>query len=177
MTLRINITIKRAAWHESAHAIVGRVLKFDCGGASITAHGSGSANVATAVSLHWNITDSDIHTSVMKKIIVCCAGGEAERIAFGDANDRGDLRQIKQLQLKYYVSDQVISRRRVLVLASLLFFTGRKSNSSQQHCSQRYGRRSWRCIHPCMARRYCDLALSLSSSRKIGDTLPSLQII
>ncbi|MFZ2078926.1 MAG: hypothetical protein WAV38_20185 [Xanthobacteraceae bacterium] len=113
---------KRAAIHEASHSVIGRVLGFPCGPASITSHGGGGAAVAPAHSLHWNSTDTDIHASVMKKIIVCWAGGEAERIVFGGADDAGDRRQIESLARRFYVSDEDIeaarTRARQLVVSN-----------------------------------------------------------
>ncbi len=64
-------------------------------------------------SLLWDVTrDGDVMSAVTDKICVCWSGGEAERIMFGDGNDSGDRRQIQQLQLKYYVSDQDIEAAR-----------------------------------------------------------------
>jgi len=48
--------LERCAWHEAGHSVCGRILKFEAGGASIQADGTGSASVASAVSLHWDIT-------------------------------------------------------------------------------------------------------------------------
>ncbi|MFY9772827.1 MAG: hypothetical protein WAK04_21645 [Xanthobacteraceae bacterium] len=128
-----DIMIKRTAYHESGHAVCGRLLGFVCGGAAIRADGRGSANVASVHSLHWvrdfsspsegfSLTDfrSDVLSSVVDKLTVCWAGGEAERIVFGDADDRGDLRQIKQLQLKYYVEDRDIEAARARARELLL---------------------------------------------------------
>ena len=105
---------ERTAYHESGHAICGRVLGFACGGASITAHGTGSATVAGVLSLHWDLTRGDILSSVLDKITVCWSGPVAEDIKFGtehDADDvRGDLAQIKQLAARYAELDR--TRRR-----------------------------------------------------------------
>jgi malonyl CoA-acyl carrier protein transacylase len=59
------------------------------------------------VSLHWDLTrGGDIHTSVLDKITVCWAGGVAETIKFGSADDRGDRVQIEHLAARYYVQDR-----------------------------------------------------------------------
>ena len=92
---RKQITERRAAIHESGHATVGRILGFACGGAAITNDGTGSATVAGVLSLHWDLTRSDILTSVLDKITVCWAGPVAEDIQFGGADDRGDREQIE----------------------------------------------------------------------------------
>jgi len=108
-----NISIKRTSYHESGHAICGRVLGFACGGATITADGTGSATVAGVLSLHWDLTRGDILSSVLDKITVCWSGGVAEDIKFGSADDvRGDLAQIQQLAARYFVQDHDIERAR-----------------------------------------------------------------
>jgi hypothetical protein len=76
---------KRASWHESGHSIIGRVLGFDCGGAAITATGSGSAAVAPVFNLHWDLACGDILASVFDKLCCCWAGPMAETIVFGSA--------------------------------------------------------------------------------------------
>jgi ATP-dependent Zn protease len=107
-----NVTIRRTAYHESGHAVVGRVLNFECGGATITDNGTGSANVASVHSLHWDITRGDILSSVLDKICVCWSGGVAEDIKFGGADDRGDRKQIEALAARYFVQDKDIERAR-----------------------------------------------------------------
>jgi ATP-dependent Zn protease len=102
---------ERASWHESGHAICGRVLGFACGGASIRTDGTGSATVAGVLSLQWDLTrDGNILSSVFDKITVCWSGGVAESIMFGSADDRGDRVQIKQLAARYYVHDNDVER-------------------------------------------------------------------
>lgn len=122
---------RRAAIHEAAHAVIGRVLKFDCGPASINPDGTGSAAVAAVHSLHWDYHErgGDILASVFDKITVCWAGPVAEDIKFGGyligdpdrgVDDRGDRRQIESLARRFYVSDQDVAaahaRARELVL-------------------------------------------------------------
>jgi hypothetical protein len=62
----------------------------------------------------------DFRSSALDKICVCLAGGQAETIAFGDAEDSGDMRQIKQLQSRFYISDGDVERLRPQVRALLL---------------------------------------------------------
>ncbi len=108
-----NVNMKRAAFHEAAHGVIGRVLGFACGGTSITADGTGGATVAGALSLHWDLARGDILSSVLDKITVCWSGPEAEGIKFGSADDvRGDLAQIKQLAARYFVQDHDVERAR-----------------------------------------------------------------
>ena len=105
--------LERCSIHEAAHAVIGRVIGFECGGAVIKEDGTGSAKVAAVHSLHWDYhARGDIMSSVIDKIVVCFSGGEAERIAFSDANDCGDRRQIEDLRGKYYVDDQDIAAAR-----------------------------------------------------------------
>ena len=74
-----DIMIKRTAYHESGHAVCGRLLGFVCGGAAIRADGRGSANVASMFSLHWDLTRGrDIQSLAFDKITVCWAGPVAE---------------------------------------------------------------------------------------------------
>jgi len=105
---------KRVAYHEAGHAVCGRILGFACGGASITNDGSGSAKVAGALSLCWDLTrGQDIQSSALDKITVCWSGPVAEEIKFGSADDvRGDLAQIKQLAARYFVQDHDVERAR-----------------------------------------------------------------
>ena len=126
---RKQITERRAAIHEAAHAVCGRILGFACGGAAISNDGTGSATVAPVFSLHWDYhARGDIMSSVLDKITVCWAGPVAEdimmqrhKVPMHDAtaqmadaftDDRGDLAQIKQLQAKYYVEDRDIEAAR-----------------------------------------------------------------
>ena len=114
-----NIPIKRTAFHESGHSVVGRILGFACGGAS-TADGTGSATVPGVLSLHWDLTrGQDILSSVLVKLMVCSAGPEAERIVFGDADARGDMPQIKELCVRYFISNDDVERLRSQVHALL----------------------------------------------------------
>jgi hypothetical protein len=46
---------RRVAVHEAGHVVCGRILGFACGGATITANGTGSAMVAGVLSLHWDL--------------------------------------------------------------------------------------------------------------------------
>jgi hypothetical protein len=79
----------------------------------VRADGSGSANVATATSLHWDITrGGDIRTSVLDKITVCWAGGVAETIKFNSADNHGDRVLIEQLAARYYIQDRDIKAAR-----------------------------------------------------------------
>lgn len=62
--------------------------------------------------LHWDLARGDILASVFDELRCCWAGPLAETIVFGDADDRGDVAQIKQLQAKYYVEDRDIEAAR-----------------------------------------------------------------
>ena len=69
---RRDVMAKRASWHESAHACIGRILNFECGGASINPDGTGHANVAPMHNLLWDITrDGDVMSAVLDKICIC----------------------------------------------------------------------------------------------------------
>jgi hypothetical protein len=62
----------------------------------------------------------DFQSSVLDKICVFLAGSESEAIAYGSADDaRGDVRMIKQLQERYFVSDDDVERLRPQVHALL----------------------------------------------------------
>jgi ATP-dependent Zn protease len=117
---------ERCATHEAAHAVIGRVLRLRCGGATIIADGrgyDGHAVVTTALTINDDLIKRggfrDFRSSVLDKICVCLAGPEAERIKFGDADASGDVRQIKQLQSRYYISDADVERLRPQVHALL----------------------------------------------------------
>jgi ATP-dependent Zn protease len=121
-----NIITKRAAYHESGHAVCGPVLNFVCGGAVVRTDGSGSANVASAISLHWDLTrGGDIRASVCDKLTVCWSGPVAETIKFGDAADHGDRAQIKQFADRFFVSDQDIAAARERARELLLLHWGK----------------------------------------------------
>jgi ATP-dependent Zn protease len=118
---------ERCATHEAAPAVIGRVLKLRCGGATIIPDGNGydgHAVVATALDINNDLIKRgeyrDFRSSVLDKICVCLAGPEAERVKFGDADASGDVRQIKQLQSRYYISDADVERVRPQVHALLL---------------------------------------------------------
>ena len=109
---RRDVMAERTSIHEAAHSVIGRALGFDCGAASIRADGTGSAAVAPVFSLHWDVTRGDILSSVLDKLTVCWAGPLAEIIVFGNADDRGNVAQIKSLATKYYVQDRDIAAAR-----------------------------------------------------------------
>jgi ATP-dependent Zn protease len=115
--------LERCATHESGHAVIGRVLGLRCGGATIE-DGHAHAVVATALDINDDLIRCgeyrDFRSSVLDKICVCLAGSEAERIKFGDADASGDVRQIKQLQSRYYISDAEVGRLLPQVHALLL---------------------------------------------------------
>jgi|ERR1700687_716322 len=121
---RKQITERRAAIHEAAHAVCGRILGFACGGAAITNDGTGSATVDGVLTGHQDLirrgAHQDFRSSVLDKLMVCLAGPEAERVKFGDADARGDMRQIKRLQSRYSISDADVERLRPQVHALLL---------------------------------------------------------
>jgi ATP-dependent Zn protease len=119
---------RRAATHEAAHAVCGRILHLRSGGASIIPDGrgyDGHAVVATALTINNDLIERgdyrDFRSAVLDKLMVCLAGPEAETMAFGDEGDaRGDVRQIQQLQSRYYISDVDVERLRPQVHALLL---------------------------------------------------------
>jgi hypothetical protein len=84
----------------------------------------GHAMVATALDINNDLVElgqyRDFRSAVLDKICVCLAGPEAETIAFGDADASGDVRQIEQLQSRYYISDGDVERLRPQVRALLL---------------------------------------------------------
>jgi ATP-dependent Zn protease len=118
---------ERCATHEAAHAVIGRVLKLPCGGATIVPDGlgfDGHAVVATALAINNDLIERgdyrDFRSAVLDKLMVCLAGPEAEAIAFGDADARGDVRQIERLCARYYISTADVERLRPQVHALLL---------------------------------------------------------
>ena len=102
-----NVTIKRTAYHEAGHAVCGRTLGLASGGATIEPDGVGHAMVAGHHTIHDDFIASggyrDFLSSVFLKLQVCLAGPEAERIAFGDCDARGDMRMI-ELCRRYSIS-------------------------------------------------------------------------
>ena len=86
---------ERAAWHESAHSVIGRVLGFHCGPAVIKSDGTGHAAVAAVHSLHWDYHErgGDIMSAIFDKLTVCWAGPVAETIVFGDADLTGGAKR------------------------------------------------------------------------------------
>jgi ATP-dependent Zn protease len=117
---------ERCAYHEAGHAVCGRVLKLRCGGATIVPNGlgfDGHAIVAAPLTINDDLIKRgeyrDFRSSVLDKICVCLAGPQAETIAFGDADASGDVRQIKQWQSRYYISDADVERLRPQVHALL----------------------------------------------------------
>lgn len=101
-------TERQAAYHEAGHAVCGRTLGLASGGATIEPDGVGHANVAGHLSIHNDFIASggyrDFLSSVFLKMQVCLAGPEAERIAFGDCDARGDMVQIRELCRRYNIS-------------------------------------------------------------------------
>jgi hypothetical protein len=90
----------------------------------VRADGSGSARVAGVLTSHQDLIKrgeyQDFRSSVLDKLMVCLAGPEAERVKFGDADARGDMRQIERLCARYYVSTDEVERLRPQVHALLL---------------------------------------------------------
>ncbi len=80
---RRDVMAERASIHEAAHACIGRVLGFECGGASIRDDGTGSANVAPMHSLLWDVTrDGDVMSAVTDKLVVMFSGPVVEDLKF-----------------------------------------------------------------------------------------------
>ena len=110
-------TLRRVALHEAGHAVVGRLLKIKCAGASIIPDGrgyEGSAVVAGHHTLHRDLIErgqyQDFLSSVYLKIMVTIAGSEAEKIAgFDDADLGGDDRaHVLDLCQRYSISDATV---------------------------------------------------------------------
>jgi len=119
---------RRVAVHEAGHSVLARCLLGPacCGGATIIPDGNGLDGHATVAGHHTIHNDfiargeyRDFLSSVFLKLQVCLAGPEAERIAFGDCDARGDMRMIKQLCERYSISDDDVERLRPQVHALL----------------------------------------------------------
>jgi len=52
--------------------------------------------------------------------MVCLAGPEAERIAFGDAGDAGDMHMIDELCRRYFITNADVERLRPRVHSLLI---------------------------------------------------------
>lgn len=96
--------LQRTAIHEAAHAVIGRVLRQTCGGATILADHESMGHALTAdphVTLHhWEVARrwrGDDWSSIMRgRIISFMAGREAEieisgRCYGGDGDDRQQI--------------------------------------------------------------------------------------
>ncbi|MGA8694758.1 MAG: hypothetical protein WB689_13120 [Xanthobacteraceae bacterium] len=78
------------------------------------------ATVAGHHTIHNDfIASGGYRGSVYLKIQVCLAGPEAERIAFGDCDARGDMRMIEELCTRYFIADADVERLRPSVHALL----------------------------------------------------------
>jgi len=117
-----NISIKRTAFHKAGHAVCGRTLGLASGGATINP-GTGHAVIAGHHTLHNDFIASggyrDFLSSVFLKLMVCLAGPEAETIAYGDADARGDVHMIKEFCARYYIATTDVDRLRPQVHALL----------------------------------------------------------
>lgn len=82
----------RAAVHEAAHGIIGRILYFRCGDIVARRDGSGSSQTLAA---DFRAPSRAIDCA---QLVVCAAGPEAEALFFGDSlGHQGDLRKIDSI--------------------------------------------------------------------------------
>lgn len=82
----------RAAVHEAAHGVIGRILQFKCGEVIARHDGSGTSQTLAA--------DFRAPTPAIDcaQLVVCAAGPEAEALFFGDSlGHQGDLRKIDSI--------------------------------------------------------------------------------
>jgi ATP-dependent Zn protease len=92
--------LRRTAFHESGHAVIGRVVGMICGGATIVPDYEAMTAGVAITHDHWVVGDAwecrgkfrgDDEVSVMRgRIITSMAGREAEIVALGERPDDGN---------------------------------------------------------------------------------------